>query len=173
MLATGGVWVALSSVLVSVTMWIFLPKRRALALVADVVSELVMLSRRLRLCSSVVSCRLAPIGFSTHCFTVLLNRATGSLYVIKDLTFLRFSRRAIGEEFGGSLWSEELPLLGGSVGVVTHPSAAADIPFPSSCIRPCDDYKSVTYRELATLETTGIFPASEATRRTSPNHGHR
>ncbi|KAF2547959.1 hypothetical protein F2Q70_00019580 [Brassica cretica] len=115
MLATGGVWVALSSVLVSVTMWIFLPKRRALALVADVVSELVMLSRRLRLCSSVViwriflpkrralalvadvvselvmlsrrlrlcssvvSCRLAPIGFSTHCFTVLLNRATGSL----------------------------------------------------------------------------------------------
>ncbi|CAN6877456.1 unnamed protein product [Brassica oleracea] len=70
------------------------------------------------------SCRLAPIGFSTHCFTVLLNRATGSLYVIKDLTFLRFSRRAIGEEFGGSLWSEELPLLGGSVGVVTHPSAA-------------------------------------------------
>lgn len=36
-----------------------------------------------------------------------------------------------------------------------------------------DDYKSVTYRELATLETTWRFPASEAIRRTSPNHGHR
>lgn len=90
------------------------------------------LSSLFSLISLFSSWRLVSVIFGSHIdlllssspLTVLLNRATGSLYVIKDLTFLRFSRRATGEEFGGSFWSEELPLLGGSVGAVTHLSAA-------------------------------------------------
>ncbi|KAL0713698.1 hypothetical protein Bca4012_020676 [Brassica carinata] len=61
-------------------------------------------------------------GFFTLRFLVVVESCHGC-FCQQRLHFSSVLEEAIDEEYGGSLWCEEFPILGGSVGVVTHPDA--------------------------------------------------